>query len=173
MKTILNLPPTIEDDLNRFKEEIERFKKGTISPVEFLSFRVTNGVYEQRDRGTYMLRVRFTAGIVLQEHMKVLASVSRKYGNGILHITTRQDIQVHSVNLDNIYPALLELYHAGLSTKGGGGNTVRNIVNCFDAGVCEKELFDVTPYSIALAKFLLSDPLSFRLPRKYKIAFSS
>ncbi len=172
MKSIFNLPPTIEDDINKFKEETERFKNGSISPTEFRSFRVTNGIYEQRERGIYMLRVRFTAGIVLPEHMRALASVSRKYGNGVLHVTTRQDIQVHSVELDNIYPALLELYDAGLSPKGGGGNTVRNIASCYDAGVCEKEVFDVTPYSIALSEFLLADPLSFRLPRKYKIAFS-
>ena len=172
MKTIINLPPTIKDDLNRFKEETEKFKNEKISSTEFRSFRVTNGIYEQRERGTYMLRVRFTAGVVLPEQMRALASVSRKYGNGVLHVTTRQDIQVHSVKLDNIYPALLELYDAGLSTKGGGGNTVRNISGCYDSGVCDKEIFDVTPYSIALAEVLLTDPLSFQLPRKYKIAFS-
>jgi len=169
---IFNLPPTIKEDLNRFKKETERFKNGSISPTEFRSFRVTNGIYEQRERGTYMLRVRFTAGVVLSDHMRALSSVSRKYGNRVLHVTTRQDIQVHSVQLDNAYPALLELYNAGLSTKGGGGNTVRNIACCYDAGVCEKEVFDVTPYSIALAEFLLVDPMSFQLPRKYKIAFS-
>ena len=172
MKSIFNLPPTTKEDLNRFKNETERFKNGSISPTEFRSFRVTNGIYEQRERGTYMLRVRFTAGVVLPDHMRALSSVSLKYGNSVLHVTTRQDIQVHSVELDNIYPALLELYDAGLSPKGGGGNTVRNIVSCYDAGVCEKEVFDVTPYAIALAEFLLADPLSFRLPRKFKIAFS-
>ncbi len=172
MTMILNLPPTIKEDLNRFKKDIELFKNGSISSTEFRTIRVTNGVYEQRENGTYMVRVRFTAGIALPEHMRALSSVSRKYGNNILHVTSRQDIQVHGVQLDNIYPAILELYNAGLSPKGGGGNTVRNVACCFDAGVCEKEEFDVTPYSIALAEFLLSDPMSFRLPRKFKVAFS-
>ena len=172
MQTIFRLPETLRDDLNRFKEEIERFENGTTSSAEFRSFRVPQGVYEQREEGTFMLRVRLAAGGVLPHQMRTLASVSRRYGNGILHATTRQDIQVHSVPLDGIHPALVELYSAGLSTKGGGGNTVRNITACYDAGVCAQEAFDVTPYAVALTEFLLPDPLNYQLPRKYKIAFS-
>ena len=172
MQTIFDLPDSIKDDLDRFMEQTKSFKDGSVSAIEFRSFRVPQGVYEQREEGTYMLRVRFPAGGVLPHHMRALASVARRYGNGILHATTRQDIQVHRVLLDNIHPALVELHGAGLSTKGGGGNTVRNITACYDAGVCAREAFDVSPYAVALTEFLLPDPLSFQLPRKYKIAFS-
>jgi sulfite reductase (ferredoxin) len=172
MQRIFKLPDSLEDDLNKFRENVERFGKGRISAAEFRSFRVPNGVYEQRKEGAFMLRVRFPAGGVLPHQMRALAGVSRRYGNGVLHVTTRQDVQVHDVRLEGIHPALVELYDAGLSTKGGGGNTVRNITACYDAGVCAEEAFDVTPYSIALTESLLADPLSYRLPRKYKIAFS-
>jgi sulfite reductase (ferredoxin) len=74
--------------------------------------------------------------------------------------------------LDDVHPALVDLFSAGLSTKGGGGNTVRNITGCCDAGVCTRELFDVSPHVVALTEFMLPDPLSYQLPRKYKIAFS-
>jgi sulfite reductase (ferredoxin) len=104
--------------------------------------------------------------------MRTLAVVARTRGNGILHVTTRQDIQVHQVTLDQLHPALTELYAAGLSSKGGGGNTVRNITACYWAGVCQREAFDVAPYAVAVTEHLIPDPLSYRLPRKYKIAFS-
>ncbi len=169
---IFHLPPTLPADLERLREQIERFQKGAISPIEFRSFRVPQGIYEQREEGTFMLRVRFPGGALLPHQMRALAHVSRKYGNGILHVTTRQDIQVHRVELDHLYPALMELYRAGLSTKGGGGNTVRNIVACYGSGVCPQEVFEVAPYAVALTEFMLSDPLSFQLPRKFKIAFS-
>ncbi len=172
MQTIYNLPESIKDDLARFEEEIKQFKDGTTSPTEFRTFRVPQGVYEQREEGIFMLRVRLAAGGVLPHQMRTLASASRKYGNGILHATTRQDIQIHRVTIDDIHPALMELYSAGLSTKGGGGNTVRNITACYDAGVCAQEAFDVAPYAVAVTEFMLPDPVNYQLPRKYKIAFS-
>jgi sulfite reductase (ferredoxin) len=163
---------SFEADLDKFREETQRFKSGAISAAEYRSFRVPRGVYEQREADTYMLRARCPAGIVLPQQMRALASVSRRYGNGVLHVTTRQDIQVHRVLLEQIHPALVELHAAGLSTRGGGGNTVRNITGCYDAGVCPREAFDISPYVIGLTESLLPDPLSYQLPRKYKIAFS-
>jgi len=172
VETIFNLPETLGEDLDRFKEQVERFKSGSVSRAEFRAFRVPQGVYEQREEGAYMLRVRLAAGGVLPHQMRAIAAVARNYGNGVLHVTTRQDIQVHSVPLDGLHPALMELYWAGLSPKGGGGNTVRNVTACYDAGVCAEEAFDVAPHAVALTEFLLPDPLSYQLPRKYKIAFS-
>ncbi len=169
---IYRLPASLAEDLENLRAMISKFKAGEIPAAQFRAFRVPQGVYEQREEGAFMLRVRCPAGGVLPHQMKALANVARKYGKDVLHVTTRQDIQVHRVPLDKIHPALVELRSAGLSTKGGGGNTVRNITVCYDAGVCAKETFDVSPYAIALTEFLLPDPLSFRLPRKYKIAFS-
>ena len=172
MATILQLPETFQDDLRKFDEETQRFKRGEISAAEYRSFRVPRGVYEQRESDTYMLRTRCPGGAVLPHQLRALAAVSRRFGNGVLHVTTRQDIQVHRVVLDDLHPALVELHAAGLSTRGGGGNTVRNITGCCDAGVCADEVFDVSPHVVSLTEALLPDPLSYQLPRKYKIAFS-
>jgi sulfite reductase (ferredoxin) len=172
VQVIFQLPEAFKDDAERFRDETDKLRTGAVSATEFRSFRVPLGVYEQREPDTYMLRVRFPAGGVLPDQMRALASVSRNYGNGVLHVTTRQDIQVHGVRLDDIPAAFQVLYAAGLSTRGGGGNTVRNITACHDAGVCPEEEFDAAPYAIALSEFLLPDPLSYQLPRKYKIAFA-
>jgi sulfite reductase (ferredoxin) len=172
METIFKLPDDSQADLDRFEGEIAKFETGKTLEAEFRAFRVPRGVYEQRESGSYMLRARCPAGMVLPHQMRTLAAVSRRYGNGVLHVTTRQDVQIHRVLLNDIHPALVELHAAGLSTKGGGGNTVRNITGCYDAGVCAHEVFDPTPYVVALTEFLLPDPLSYQLPRKYKIAFS-
>ncbi len=170
MQSTYNLPDTLQEDLERFREEVARFKQGATGGAEFRAFRVPQGVYEQRDEGSYMLRVRLPAGGLLPGQMRALAAAAREFGNGVLHLTTRQDVQVHAVPLENIHPALVALSEAGLSTKGGGGNTVRNIIACSDAGVCAREEFDVAPYAVALTEFMLPDPLSYRMPRKYKIA---
>jgi sulfite reductase (ferredoxin) len=172
-RTLYQLPESMVQDLETFQKMAAQVRAGEITARQFRAFRVPAfGCYEQREAGTYMLRVRLPAGCLLPHQMRALAEVSKTYGNGILHLTTRQDIQVHHVLLEAIHPALVSLYEAGLSTKGGGGNTVRNITTCYDAGVCRDEVFDVTPYALGLSERLLSDPLSYQLPRKYKIAFA-
>ncbi|NOX53984.1 MAG: nitrite/sulfite reductase, partial [Planctomycetes bacterium] len=168
----MRLPEVFRDDVQKFQAEIDRLHRGEITRAQFRSFRVPMGVYEQRESDTYMLRVRFPAGGVLPHQMRALAKASRQYGAGVLHVTSRQDIQIHRVLLDDIPKAFAVLAEAGLSTRGGGGNTVRNITGCVHAGVCPEEEFDITPYAIALTEFLIGDPLSYQLPRKYKIAFS-
>ncbi|MEI7733577.1 MAG: sulfurtransferase TusA family protein [Verrucomicrobiota bacterium] len=172
LPNVWNLPASLPQDLTAFEKNVAQFKDGAISATQFQVFRVPQGVYEQRESGTYMLRVRFPAGVALPHQLRRLAEVAENFGNGILHVTTRQDIQVHRVPLEGIHPALAALSEAGLSTKGGGGNTVRNITGCPHAGVCADEAFDVAPHVIALTEFMLADPQSFQLPRKYKIAFS-
>lgn len=171
-KSVYRLPDSLEGELEKLKTMVAQFHEGSVSFEQLKAFRVPLGVYEQRESGTFMLRIRLPGGHLLPHQMRVMANVSKKYGNSVLHVTTRQDIQAHRVPLDNIHPALVTLYGGGLSTKGGGGNTVRNITACYDAGVCPKEIFDVSPYATALTEFLLPDPLSYQLPRKYKIAFS-
>lgn len=172
VQNLYKLPDSLPKDLEHLRELATQFKQGEIDAARFQAFRVPQGVYEQRESGTFMLRVRLPAGMLAPHQMRRLAEVAETYGNGVLHLTTRQDIQVHRVRVEAIHPALVALSQAGLSTKGGGGNTVRNITACCDAGVCSKEAFDVTPHAVALTEAMLNDPLSFQLPRKYKIAFS-
>ena len=169
----LQISPAIQAELDAFQQVVKQFQSGAINEGQFRVVRVPMGVYEQRENGTYMLRVRFPAGGVLPGHLRRLGEVSEKFGNALLHITTRQEFQIHRVPLDAILPALRSLAEAGLSTKGGGGNTVRNVTACVDSGVCRDQLFDVTPYAVAVTEHLLTDPLSLQLPRKYKIAFSA
>ena len=135
--------------------------------------RVPCGVYEQRKDNTYMVRIRCAAGAITPAQLRVVAQLSQKYGADTLHITTRQELQVHDVALENVAPMMRELLRAGLSTRGGGGNTVRNITASSDSGVAPDEVFDVSPYAFALTSRLISEPDSWLLPRKYKIAFSN
>lgn len=163
----------IQEELNELEKVVRQFQEGGISESEFRSIRVPAGIYEQRESGTYMLRVRAPAGGILPDQLRRLAIVSATLGNKVLHVTTRQEFQIHRVSLEAILPALRSLAAAGLSCKGGGGNTVRNITSCFESGVCPDEVFDVAPYAVAVTERLLDDPVAFQLPRKYKVAFSA
>ena len=163
----------IELDLDKLEAVVGQFQAGAISDSEFRTIRVPAGIYEQRESGTYMLRVRCPAGGIFPEQLRRLGAVSESWGNGVLHVTTRQEFQVHRVPLASILPALRSMAEVGLSCKGGGGNTVRNVTACTESGVCPSEIFDVAPYAVGTTERLLSDPVSFELPRKYKVAFSA
>ena len=169
---IYRYPDSLPADLEQLRVTTRQFQTGELSPARYQTVRVPQGVYEQRDSGTFMLRARLAAGVLLPDQMRIAAEVARESGDGGLHLTSRQDLQVHGVSAAAIPAAVTRLTEAGLSTKGGGGNTVRNIAACDHAGVCADELFDITPHAIGLTEALVADPLSFQLPRKYKIAFS-
>lgn len=171
-KTILRIPDTVREDTLAYRGQVKKFLQGDISPMMFKAYRVPMGIYEQRTVGKYMVRIRIGAGLVLPYQLERIAQLSKTFGNGIVHVTTRQDIQIHEVKIEDT-PDLLEgLLDVGLSSRGGGGNTVRNITACPLTGICDKEIFDVNPYAIATAEYLLQDRSSFNLPRKFKIVFS-
>lgn len=155
------------------KEKVEQFKRGELDPVRFKAFRVSMGVYEQRIKNTYMVRTRIPGGVVALEQLEVISAISKKYGNGKLHLTSRQDIQFQNVELDNITPIMEELLKVGISTRGTGGNTVRNVGCSPLSGVSVDEVFDVTPYVKKVTDYLIKDPTTMNLPRKFKIAFSN
>ena len=169
---ILHIPESVKEDTFGYRGQVEKFLQGETLPVAFRAYRVPMGVYEQRAAGKYMIRIRIGAGLVLPYQLERIAELSKTYGNGILHVTTRQDIQIHEVKIEDTTDILEGLLEVGLSPRGGGGNTVRNVTACPEAGVCPKEEFDVAPYAIATAECLLQDRSSFNLPRKYKIVFS-
>ncbi|MHC4260828.1 MAG: nitrite/sulfite reductase [Planctomycetota bacterium] len=150
---ILRIPDSVKEDTNAYRSQVEKFLQGNTSPVAFRAYRVPMGIYEQRAAGKYMVRIRIGAGLVLPSQLEKIAELSKTYGNGILHVTTRQDIQIHEVDIEDTPDVLEGLLEVGLSPRGGGGNTVRNVTACPRAGVCPKEKFD-------------------NLPRKYKIVFS-
>ena len=169
---ILRIHKSIKKDTLAYRSRVEKFLDGQTSQIAFKAYRVPMGVYEQRTAGRYMVRIRIGAGLVLPYQLQRIAELSKTYGNGVVHVSTRQDIQVHDVDIKDTPDILEGLLDVGLSPRGGGGNTVRNVTACSRAGLCPKEQFDVAPYAIATAEYLLQDRSSFNLPRKYKIVFS-
>jgi sulfite reductase (ferredoxin) len=171
-ETILHIPEIVREETLNYRGKVEGFLNGDTLATGFKACHVSMGIYEQRTAGKYMVRIRIPAGLVTALQLRRIAELSKKYGNGILHVTTRQDIQIHGVKIEDTPNVVEELPGAGLSSCGTGGNSVRNITCCPESGACAKEEFDVTPYSVAVAEYLLQDKGSFNLPRKYKIVFS-
>jgi sulfite reductase (ferredoxin) len=169
---ILRICETVREDTSAFRGKVARFLAGDTTPVAFRAYRVPMGIYEQRTEGNFMVRVRIGAALATRGQLERMAELSKQYGNGILHVTTRQDIQIHDIDIEDTPDVLEKLLAAGLSSRGGGGNTVRNVTACSRAGVCSKEVFDVAPHAIAAAEYLLADRSSFNLPRKFKLVFS-
>lgn len=166
------LPETLDGDISHLEGLIARYKRGEISAQELKAYRVPCGIYEQRERDTYMVRIRCAAGVITPSQLENIAQLSSRYGARQIHLTTRQEIQIHYVTLDTIIPVLKELRKMNLASRGGGGNTVRNIIAPEDAGINPGEVFDVSPHAIALTSRLLAEDDSWTLPRKFKVAFS-
>jgi len=171
-EALLRLPARVRQDVAGYGAEVARFQRGEINAASFRAFRVPMGVYEHREAGRFMVRVRLGAGLALPHQLERIARLGGQYGNGVLHVTTRQDIQIHDLTLESTVAVQEKLLEVGLSARGGGGNTVRNVTACPRASFCPKAVFDVAPHAIATAEYLLQSPRSFSLPRKYKIAFS-
>ncbi len=167
----INLPPTLDADIDNFDSEVRQFEAGTLTPAEFKHHRVIWGIYEQRQDTTYMLRTRIPGGRISPAQARTIAQLSKKHG-GRIHVSTRENIQFHDLKISDIPPAMRVLKLSGIACKGGGGNTARNVIACPYAGICQKELFDVTPYVMAVTEHILSHPGSYTLPRKFKVAFS-
>jgi sulfite reductase (ferredoxin) len=166
------VPAELAQDIEQHALDVERFVNGDLSASILKARRVPRGIYEQRQNGTYMVRVRVPGGALGAAQARNLAGVASRYGSGTLHVTTRQDVQIHDVKIEQTPAVMRELFQAGLTSKGGGGNTVRNVTACPFAGICPAERFDVTPCVVAVTEYLIALPGSYNLPRKYKIAFS-
>lgn len=167
-----DLPPDLGEEINQLEALIQKYKRGEISLTELKAHRVPFGVYEQRESGTYMVRIRCVAGFITPEQLEKVSAIALQYGVGDIHITTRQELQIHYVKLDDIVAIIRRLKDIGLSTRGGGGNTVRNITAQETAGIDPDEEFDVSLYASALTTRLIGESDSWNLPRKFKIAFS-
>ncbi|MCS7254517.1 MAG: sulfurtransferase TusA family protein [Armatimonadota bacterium] len=171
MVSYYKIPLNVGEDIRALEEYVERYKRGEITHAKFRGFRVPLGIYEQREKDVFMMRIRIPGGGITPSQLREIARIARDYGAG-LHITTRQDIQLQNVQLDHLAPIYWRLYAIKLTCKGGGGNTVRNLTACPDAGVCKHEAFDVLPYCVALTEYLIQFQSSYNLPRKFKISFS-
>lgn len=167
------IPTTLPAELEELDSYIARYRQGEIDAATLKVRRVPFGCYEQRQDGSFMVRVRTTGGALTPRQLRDLAETSSRYGSDAIHITTRQEFQIHDVALENVLPVMRELLQTGLAARGGGGNTVRNVLVSPDAGVAIDEAFDPSPYAFALTTRLIAEPDSWLLPRKFKIAFSN
>jgi sulfite reductase (ferredoxin) len=165
--------PTLTKEHEQFERDIADFKSGALDPIKFKAFRVAHGVYEQRQPDTYMIRIRCAAGGITPAQLKRASEIAEAYGSGEVHFTTRQEIQVHDVRIDGVMPVIRGLLDVGLSTRGGGGNTIRNILTPPDSGINPNDEFDVDPYAMALTTRMINEEDSWNLPRKFKINFST
>lgn len=159
-------------DIDEFVEKLEQFERGELSPDKFRAYRLLRGVYGQRQEGVQMLRVKIPFGRLVAEQLEVLAEVADRFSRGVGHVTTRQNMQFHFVNLADAEPSMRRLDEVGLTTRDACGNSVRNVTACEVAEVCSGAAFDVTPYAEAIARYFLRHPMSGSLPRKFKVAFS-
>jgi sulfite reductase (ferredoxin) len=160
-------------EIANFEDQVKLFQTGEKDEVEFLRFRLRQGVYGQRQPDAQMIRVKLPFGGVTADQMDVLGEVAEKYAplkKG--HITTRENIQYHHVPLAESTDLLRMLGDAGMSTREACGNVVRNVVAAPSAGVSKDEAFDVTPYAAAYARYFLRHPTTQNMPRKSKVAFS-
>jgi len=169
---MFKIPKLIIKELEEYNQTVQQYLEGKISSSRFFGIRVPWGNYSHRGGKIFMSRVRIPAGRLQPEQLKILAECSKKYGKGSLHITTRQDIQIHGIEARDISAVHNSLKPYQLSSRGGGGNTVRNITASPLAGIHPEEPFDVSEDAVALSEKLLSYADNYRLPRKIKISFS-
>ena len=167
------IPSTLNGDLDYTQSLIDQFKTGEIQAGQLKSNRVPMGIYEQRKNQHYMLRLRCAGGLVTPEQLAKIAFVGHQLSTSHLHVTTRQEIQIHNVDIEDAIPALKKLEKVGISSAGGGGNTVRNMMVDDRSGLTADEEFDVYPYVEELTSRLIAEKDSFTMPRKYKVAIDT
>src|SRR4051812_2930410 len=160
-------------DIAKFESQLTRYLQGELDDEVFRVFRLNNGIYGQRQGGhNQMVRVKIPYGRLTPEQLDMMGHLADTYSRGWGHITTRQNIQFHFVELETVPAVLRELASVGMTTREACGDTVRNVQACHLAGACPFEHLDVTPWAEAAFQHFLRHPLAQRLPRKFKINFS-
>jgi sulfite reductase (ferredoxin) len=165
--------PIVEKDIIDLEKKIRLFREGKIHDEKFRSLRLARGVYGQRQPGVQMVRIKLPFGKVTFKQLLRIADVSDEYASGNLHLTTRQDIQIHYVSLDRTPQLWEELERDDITLREACGNTVRNVTSSPDSGINPNEVFDVSPYAHAFFSYFLRNPICQEMGRKIKFSFSS
>ena len=160
-------------DIEKFETQLARYLAGEIEDDVFRVFRLNNGIYGQRQGGHHqMVRIKIPYGSLQPDQLEMIGYIADTYSRGWGHITTRQNIQLHFVDLEVIPEVMRHLASVGLTTREACGDTVRNVQGCHLAGACPFEILDISPWAEAAFQHFLRHPLAQRLPRKFKINFS-
>jgi sulfite reductase (ferredoxin) len=167
------ISPEAKEDIIELQQKISAFREGKMDEEKFRAFRLARGVYGQRQEGVQMIRIKLPFGRLNPEQLVRIADVSDRYAAHNLHLTTRQDIQIHFVKLENSPKVWAELEEVNVTTREACGNTVRNITGSATAGIDPEEPFDVTPYVYEHFRYFLRNPICQEMGRKFKISFSS
>ena len=165
--------PIVEKDILDLAKKIAQFKAGEIHEEKFRSLRLARGVYGQRQQGVQMIRIKLPYGKIQFHQWKRIADISDEYSTGNLHLTTRQDIQIHFVSLDRTPELWAKLEQDDITLREACGNTVRNITASPTSGIDPKELFDVSPHADTAFRYFLRNPICQEMGRKVKISFSN
>ncbi len=161
------------DELERYEQAVGAFLNKELDADRFMSARLQQGVYGQRQDGVHMIRVKVPGGKMLPHQLTAIAEVLEQYAqHDVVHVSTRQNFQIHYVPTADTPAVLKHLARAGLTTREACGNTVRNITACPLAGVCAREHLDIMPVLDGAVAHFLRHPLTQHLPRKFKISFS-
>src|ERR1700733_15104129 len=165
--------PVVEKDIIDLEKKILAFREGKIHDEKFRSLRLARGVYGQRQPGVQMVRIKLPFGKITFKQLLRIADIADEYASGNLHLTTRQDIQIHYVSLDRTPQLWAELEQDDITLREACGNTVRNVTSSPASGIDPAEPFDVSPYAQATFEYFLRNPICQEMGRKFKIAFSS
>ncbi|MDF2675874.1 MAG: ferredoxin--nitrite reductase [Bacillota bacterium] len=160
-------------EITEFKEIGHKFLNEEITSAQFKGTSGGIGVYAQRSQKEFMIRLRVLSGVLDYKTLKLIHDFAAEYSLDFVHLTTRQAIQLHDLQFDHIINIMEKSMDNNLFTRGGGGNFPRNVSLSPLSGVEKNEAFDVTPYAILVNKYFLSQMNTYKLPRKFKVAFSN
>ena len=161
------------EEADDFAKTVKMYRQGKYREDLFRRYRLQHGAYGTRMTDDYsMVRIKLPAGEVYPDQLRRLAQLSEAYSIGSAHISTRENIQLHWVILEDVSEIIRSLANVGLTSREACGNTIRNVMSSPLSGVCKDEVFDATPYALATAQFLLRNPLCQNLPRKFKFNFT-
>ncbi|MGV3640107.1 MAG: nitrite reductase, partial [Adhaeribacter sp.] len=165
--------PIVQKEIIDLDNKIRQFRQGQMPEEKFRSLRLTRGIYGQRQPGVQMVRIKLPFGRVTVKQLLRISDVSDEYASSNLHLTTRQDIQIHFVSLDRTPELWDRLPQDDMTLREACGNTVRNVTASASAGIDPHEPFDVSAYAHETFRYFVRNPICQEMGRKFKIAFSS